>query len=291
MAHLKKLLAAASAVVLTAGLAACSSDSADKTVKLGVVGASDPFWADYEKAVEAEGIDLEIVDFGEYSLPNPALAAGEIDVNQFQHILFLANHNAESGDDLTTIGSTAIFPLGLYSKKHKSVEDIPEGATVGIPNDGSNRGRGLLVLQSAGLIKLKDGGNPFSTANDVIEAESKVKVKELDAAQLAPALEDLDAAIINNDFIGNAGLEAKDAIAKDDPADPVSFPYVNIFAVKKGEEDNPTYLKLVEVFQNTQKVLDGVQEVSGGTAHFVKIDNKELQASLENTVKDLKASK
>ncbi|WP_166985255.1 MetQ/NlpA family ABC transporter substrate-binding protein [Canibacter zhoujuaniae] len=281
MASFKKLFAAAGVLALAAGLAACSGESKSETVRIGVVGASDEYWTTFEEAVEAEGIDVELVDFGEYSLPNPALADGELDINQFQHIFYLANHNVQSGDDLTTLGSTAIYPLGLYSTKHDSVADIPEGGKVAIPNDPVNRGRGLLVLQSAGLLKLKDGGHPFATTEDI--ETTKVEITELDAAQLAPALADVDAAIINNDFLGNAGLTAGDAIAQDDPNDPAAFPYVNVFAVKKGDENNETYKKIVEIYQNTKAVQDGVVENSGGTAVLLKIDNKELQDSLAKT--------
>lgn len=130
----------------------------ENPVKLGVVGASDPYWAVYEEAVEAEGIALEIVDFTEYTQPNPALSEGELDINQFQHIQYLADYNASSGDDLQPIGATAIYPLGLYSEKYDSVEDIPDGETVVVPNDATNQARGLLVLQEAGLITSRTAG-------------------------------------------------------------------------------------------------------------------------------------
>ncbi|MDJ1371660.1 MetQ/NlpA family ABC transporter substrate-binding protein [Gulosibacter molinativorax] len=292
MARITKVLAAAGAIALLGSLAACSNNTtpqagesgaaaAGETIKLGVVGASEPYWATYEAAVEAEGIDLEIIDFGDYNQPNPALSAGELDINQFQHIIYLAEHNNASGDTLTVIGSTAIYPLGLYSTKHDSVESIPEGGKVGVPNDTTNQARGLLVLQSAGLIKLKDGGSPYSTLDDIIAEESKVEVQAFNADLIPASLPDLDAGIINNDFVADAGLTEDDAIAQDDPADPAAQGYVNVFAVREEDKTNETLLKLVEIYQTNEDVQQGVIDASGGTAEMLVIAPEELQASLE----------
>jgi len=257
----------------------------ERPVRLGVVGASEPYWATYEKAVEDEGIALDVVDFTEYTQPNPAVSEGELDINQFQHIQYLAEYNVKSGDDLQPIGATAIYPLGLYSQKYDSVEDIPDGETVAVPNDTTNQARGLLVLQSAGLITLKDGGSSLSTVADVIEEESRVKVDALDAAITVTALPDVAAAIVNNDFLGNAGLTADDAIAADDPSDPTALPYVNIFAVRAEDVDDEVLNKLVDIYQSTQAVLDGVQESAGGTAVFATTPADELQSALADVQK------
>ncbi len=141
-------------------------------VVLGTVGASDPYWETFKEAARKEGIDLEIKDFAEYPLVNPALSEGEIQVNQFQHIIYLADYNVANDDDLVPVGSTAIYPLGLYSQKYQSADEIPAGETVAVPDDDTNLARGLLVLQSAGLISLQDGGSPFSTLADIYEAAS-----------------------------------------------------------------------------------------------------------------------
>ena len=133
-------------------------------MKIGVVGKGDAQWAAFEEAAADEGITVELVDFADYAQPNPATTEGELDLNQFQHIVYLADYNVSAGEDLTPIGATAIYPLGLYSQKYDSVEDIPEGETVAVPNDASNQARGLLVLQSAGLIELKSGGTIFCTS-------------------------------------------------------------------------------------------------------------------------------
>lgn len=288
------------AVLALAGgaLTACSSDSSDsgdkggdqKTVRLGVVGAADPYWAEYEKAVEEElDIDLKIVDFGEYNLPNPALEAGDLDINQFQHIIFLAEHNAATGDDLTPIGSTAIYPLSVHSQKYKSIDEIPKGEKIAVPNDPSNKARALLVLQQAGLIKLKDGGNTGSTLDDVLTDESKVTVTEFDAALTASVLNDVAAAVVNNDFVEKAGLDFNDALFLDDPNDPSSLPYVNIFAVRADDADNELYKQLVEIYHNTAAVTDGVQDVSGGTAVITNTPAADLQKALEKQLEIVKA--
>ncbi len=282
------------ALVLTgcAGSADSASSSAESTepVRIGVVGAGDPYWDTYKEAAAEEGIEVELVDFSEYTQPNPALSADELDLNQFQHIIYLATYNVDADDDLQPIGSTAIYPLGLYSSQYKTVEDIPDGSTVAVPNDESNQARGLLVLQSAGLIELKDGGSIFSTVADIDQAKSKVTVEALDAAFTATSLPDVAAAIINNDFVEDAGLTFDDAIATDDPSDPSAFPYINIFAAKAEDADNPTYLKLVEIFQTNQDVLDGLQEASGNTAVTLQTPVKDLVASLTDVEDDIRAN-
>jgi D-methionine transport system substrate-binding protein len=296
----KAIGAAALALPLALLLSACAGGATDtdgaggapaerETVKIGVVGAGDPYWETYVDAAAVEGIDVELVDFSEYTQPNPALSAGELDLNQFQHVIYLATYNVQAGDDLVPVGSTAIYPLGLYSTKYDSVDEIPAGETVAVPNDESNQARGLLVLQSAGLIELKDGGSTLSTVADVLDT-SKVKVEALDAAFTATSLPDVAAAIINNDFVADAGLSFDDAIATDDPSDPNALPYVNIFAARAEDADNPTYQKLVEIFQGSQDVLDGLQEASGGTAQLVKTPASDLVTSLHDVEEDIRAN-
>lgn len=277
-----------SACAGTAESGSTAAPESNETVKIGVVGAGDPYWETYTEAAAAEGITVELVDFSEYTQPNPALAAGELDLNQFQHVIYLATHNVQSGDDLVPVGATAIYPLGLYSTKYDSVDDIPAGETVAVPNDESNQARGLLVLQSAGLIELEGGGSPFSTVADVLSS-SKVKVEALDAAFTATSLPDVAAAIINNDFVTDAGLSFDDAIATDDPADPNAIPYINIFAARAEDADNPTYQKLVEIYQNTPEVQEGVQEASGNTAVLLKTPAADLVDSLRSVEDDIRA--
>lgn len=291
-------LAAVPLFVALSGCATASSDagsgdggSGDETVKVGVVGKGDAQWAPFVEAAADEGITVELVDFGSYEQPNPALTEGEIDLNQFQHIVYLADYNVNSGSDLTPIGSTAIYPLGLYSKKYDDVDSIPEGETVAVPDDASNQARALLVLQSAGLIELKSGGTIFSDVADVDTGKSKVKVTALEAALIPTSLPDVAAAIINNDFVEDAGLTFDDAIAQDDPEDPNALPYVNIFAARADEADNDTYLKLVEIFQTNEDVQAGLLESSGDTAVPLQTPVEDLVSSLEKVQKDTEAQK
>jgi D-methionine transport system substrate-binding protein len=296
MSQRSKVIAALVTAPLLFGLAACATpaaggDASGEVVKIGVVGKGDPQWAAFEEAAADEGITIEIVDFADYAQPNPATTEGELDLNQFQHIVYLADYNVSAGEDLTPIGSTAIYPLGLYSQKYDSVEDIPEGETVAVPNDASNQARGLLVLQSAGLIELKSGGTIFSDLADIDEAKSKVKVTALEASLTPTSLPDLAAAIINNDFVEDAGLSFEDAIAQDDPSDPNALPYVNIFATRAADKDNETYAKLVEIFQTDADVQAGLLESSGNTAVALKTPVADLEESLAKVESDTEAAK
>jgi len=257
-------------------------------VKIGVVGASDPYWETYIQATAAEGISVEIVDFGSYELPNPALTEGDLDLNQFQHIIYLAQYNEAASADLAPIGATAIYPLGLYSTQFDSVDEIPAGSTIAVPNDASNLARSLLVLQSAGLIELTGGGSIFATVDDIDTANSRISVTTLEAALAPTSLPDVAAAIINNDFVEDAGLSFSDAIATDDPSDPNALPYVNVFAASSADADNELFLKLVDIYQTTKAVQDGVLEVSGNTAVLLQTPVADLETSLANVQSDIR---
>lgn len=293
------IIAALAAVPLFVALAGCATSSDDagsgssenEVVKIGVIGKGDPQWPAFVDAAEEEGITVELVDFGSYEQPNPALTEGEIDLNQFQHIVYLAGYNEASGSDLTPVGSTAIYPLGLYSTKYDDVDSIPEGETVAVPDDASNQARALLVLQSAGLVELKSGGTIFSDLSDVDTDKSKVKVTALEAALIPTSLPDVAAAIINNDFVEDAGLSFSDAIAQDDPEDPNALPYVNIFAARAEDADNETYLKLVEIFQTDEAVQEALLESSGNTAVALQTPVADLVDSLAKVQKDTAAHK
>ncbi|MBF4562933.1 methionine ABC transporter substrate-binding protein [Microbacterium sp. VKM Ac-2870] len=292
----RKSLAAALAIPLVLLLSACASGAASPSagtgdasapVRIGVVGAGDPYWETYKEAAAAAGITVDIVNFDAYDQPNPALSAGELDLNQFQHIIYLATYNVKAGDDLVPVGATAIYPLGLYSTKYAKVADIPAGETIAVPNDESNQARALLVLQSAGLITLKDGGSIFSAVAD-IEPGSKVKVEAVAADFTASSLPDFAGAVVNNDFVKKSGLTKDQLLAQDDPTNASAFPYVNIFAAKAKDADNPTYAKLVQIYQQTKAVQDGVKEASGDTAVLVTTPVSDLVASLKKTEDDIR---
>jgi len=263
--------------------------SAGDPVKVGVVGASDPQWDPFVAAARDAGIAVELVDFTGYEQPNPALSEGDLDLNQFQHIIYLAQYNVSAGEDLVPVGATAIYPLSLYSTKYTSVDDIKAGETVAVPSDPSNLARGLLVLQSAGLIKLADGGSPFSTIDDVLDS-SKVKVTTLEASLTPTSLPDVAAAIINNDYVTDAGLTQDDALVSDDPTDASAQPYINVFAARSEDKNDKVLLKLVDIFQKTKAVTDGVIEASGGSAVLATTPVSELEKSLADTQKSYAAT-
>ncbi|MDJ0339184.1 MetQ/NlpA family ABC transporter substrate-binding protein [Cryobacterium sp. PH31-O1] len=300
MVKKKNRLAALAVLPLVALLAGCAgaSGSADgpatgadgDAIKIGVVGASDPYWAVYTQAAAAEGIEIEIVDFAQYPQVNPALSAGEVDLNQFQHIVYLAEYNEASNENLAPIGATAIYPIALYSSEYSDVDDIIAGDTVAVPDDDSNQARALVLLQSEGLIELTDGGTIYSSIDDVDEDASKVKVTALEASLTASSLPDVAAAIINNDFAEKAGLKFEDAIATDDAADPKALPYANIFTARDEDKNNETFRKLVEIFQTTKNVQDGVFSVSGDTAVLLTTPVTDLEASLANIQGEIKAA-
>jgi D-methionine transport system substrate-binding protein len=236
---------------------AAAGDAAPKTVTIGVSDKSLPYWNTYVQAAKEQlNVTVKLQNFSDYSLPNPALKDEQIDINQFQHIQYLANYNVTSDDDLQPIGATAVYPLPLYSTKVSDVADFEDGAKVAIPNDAINEARALLVLQAADLLELKDGGNAFSTTADI--TSHKVDVQTLDASQTANALQQgsVEGAIVNVNYATSAGLDTKDAIFQDDPKSASAAPYVNVFAVRDADKDNKTYLDLAKLFQD-----DAVQKV------------------------------
>ncbi|MFJ4074949.1 MULTISPECIES: MetQ/NlpA family ABC transporter substrate-binding protein [unclassified Curtobacterium] len=236
---------------------AAAGDAAPKTVTIGVSDKSLPYWNTYVKAAKEQlNVTVKLQNFSDYSLPNPALKDKQIDINQFQHIQYLANYNVTSDDDLQPIGATAVYPLPLYSTKVSDVADFEDGAKVAIPNDAINEARALLVLQAADLLELKDGGNAFSTTADI--TSHKVDVQTLDASQTANALQQgsVEGAIVNVNYATSAGLDTKDAIFQDDPKSASAAPYVNVFAVRDADKTNKTYLDLAKLFQD-----DAVQKV------------------------------
>lgn len=284
---------------LTLGLSACGgggddsssaasgTPGADDPIRIGVVGASDDQWKIFQKKAEEAGFDVEIVDFTEYTQPNPALSQGQLDLNQFQHILYLAQYNVEAGDDLVPVGATAIYPLGLYSKKYQSVDEIPDGSEIAIPNDPTNLARALLVLQDAGLVTLKDGGSAFSTEADVVADTSRVTVTPVDAQQTALALDSVAASIINNDFLTDAGIDPDSALYADDADSDAAKPYINIWAARAEDADNQRYLDLIKIYEDPE-IQDALQKASGGTAVIANQTPAELQQILTDVEADAK---
>ncbi|WP_166878490.1 MetQ/NlpA family ABC transporter substrate-binding protein [Salinibacterium sp. ZJ450] len=258
------------------------------TVTIGTTDASQPHWKVLGELLLEEGIKLELINFTDYPLPNPALAAGETDLNAFQHLDYLSNHNVATGDDLQPIGSTIIVPLPLYSEKWGSVEEIPDGGQIAIPNDPSNQARALGVLEAAGLITL-DGKEKVPTPANIDAAKSRVTVIPVEASQTPAALQSADGAIINNNFSKDAGIDPASALYFVDPNDAKSWPYLNIIAARADDIDNETYLKVAELY-HTKAVTDLVIEQSGGSAVVIELDAEELRERLASIEEEKRAA-
>ncbi|MFE3000390.1 MetQ/NlpA family ABC transporter substrate-binding protein [Nocardia sp. NPDC059246] len=280
------LVAAVASLTLTA--CGSSGDSGGTTVRIGTT-ESDPHWDVFKDKAKEQGINLNIVHYSDYSQPNTALAQKQIDVNLFQHLQFLGQYNVANNQDLTPIGATQIVPLGLYSKKHKSVAEIPQGGEIAIPNDPTNQARALFVLQAAGLLKI-NGSVRQPTPADVDKGASKVKVTAVDAAQTALSLESVDGSVVNNTYLLKSGIDPKSALYKDDPGNPGAEPYINAFVTRAADKGNATYLKLVDIFHSPE-VQKSVQEDSKGTSLEVTKSGPELEqilARVQQTIRDSK---
>lgn len=242
---LRSTLALALAATLATGALA-----ADKALKIGVTaGPHAQIFEQVKKVAEKDGLKIQVVEFSDYVQPNAALAAGDLDANAYQHKPYLDAQVKDRGYKIVPVGYTVNFPIGLYSKKVKKLDDLKEGAKFGIPNDPTNGGRVLLVLQDKGLIKLKDGAGLKATPLDVVGNPKKLKFVELDAAQLARSLDDLDASAINTNFAISAGLNPKtDAIAQEN----AKSPYVNLIAVREADKDQAWVAKLVKAYQSEE---------------------------------------
>jgi D-methionine transport system substrate-binding protein len=254
------------------------------------VSSGEDYWKTFQDKAAEAGITVELKNFSDYQLPNQGLADGDLDLNEFQHLQFLADFNVKTGNDLVPIGATAVYPLDLYSTKVTDIADIPDGAQVAVPNDASNQARALLVLQDAGLVTLKDGGNSFSTPADVIADKSKVTVTALKADQTPAALGDPEvyAAIVNNDYVPNLPADSQKPIYTTDANSSANDPYINVFVARKADADNETFKKLVEIYHQSA-ITDGVIEASGGTGVIKDNTPAELQEILATIEKNQKA--
>ena len=231
--------------------------------KVGVASDNElAVWEFVADKAKEEGIDLEIVQFTDYVQPNEALANGSLDLNAFQHTAFLNDWNKANDGELEPIGFTYVSPMGAYSQKIKKLEELPEGAKIAIPNDPTNGGRALLLLQSAGLIKVDEAAGVLATVDDVTENPKNLEFEELDAAQVAISLADVDLAVINTNFAIDNDLSLKDAlfVDSDNPAE-LNEEYKNTITVRGEDKDNKLYQHIVEIYQS-KDVADKIVETS-----------------------------
>ncbi|MCJ8052951.1 MetQ/NlpA family lipoprotein [Shinella curvata] len=258
-------VAAVSVSVLSVSGPAVAEDKKD--LKVGIIsGEDEDVWRVVTAEAAKKGLTIETVVFNDYTQPNEALERGEIDANAFQHLPYLENQIKTNGYKIVPVGYTGVWPIGLYSNKHKTLADLPEGAVVGVPNDPSNEGRALRVLQNEGLIKLKDGTGILATIADIAENPKKLEIKELDAGIVGRSVEDLDAAVVNTDWALKSGLTPENRIAQEPVAD---NPYRNFIAVREESKDEPWVKPLVEAYQNdaVKAEFDRVYKGTGISAY------------------------
>ena len=262
-----KTLAALSVLVGSLALVGCGQDEKDPNhIKVGVIVGNEQQVAEVAKKVAKDkyGLDVELVTFNDYVLPNEALSKGDIDVNAFQHKPYLDQQIKDRSYKLVAVGNTFVYPIAGYSKKIKSLDELEPGSQVALPNDPTNLGRSLLLLQKVGLIKLKDGVGLQPTVLDVVENPKNLKLVELEAPQLPRSLDDaqIALAIINTTYASQIGLTpAKDGIFVEDK----ESPYVNLIVAREDNKDADNVKKFVQAYQSDE-VNDAANKAFNGGA-------------------------
>ena len=255
---LKTLFLPVALLAVTAiALAGCGSSTptpdkaadSKKEIKIGATAGPHAEVAEaVAKEAQKQGLNVKVVEFTDYITPDKALASGDIDLNSYQHKPFLDNFNKQNNSDLVPIGKTILMRMGIYSDKVKDVKDIKDGGIVAIPNDPTNGGRGLVLLEKAGLIKLKDGVGFKATIADIADNPKNLQFKELEAAQLPRSLADVDAAAITMNYVMSAGLDVKkQGIFLESKDEPLA---VMVLAARNKDKDDQTYKKIADIFRS-----------------------------------------
>lgn len=240
-----------------------NGSKAVKTVKIGISPAELPTWKLMQKLAAKQNIHIKLVKFNDYVQPNIALNNGDLDLNAFQTIIYFDAFKKQHHENLSAIGTTAIWPMGIYSKKIKSVKDIKNGDQIIVPNDATNLSRALALLQKAGLIKLSSSFNGTQGLNAITKNPKHLKITPVNAGQTARGLDDATAAIINCDMAIDAGLNpTKDPIFREDAGNKA---YINIIASQTKDKNNPTYQKIVKIY-HTKKVTNFIKKQYKGAA-------------------------
>ena len=264
---MKKLIAIVLSLILVLSFAACGKKADGKTVKVGAsITPHAEILREAAKLLEKEGITLDIVEYTDYVQPNTAVEDGSLDANYFQHTPYLNTFNKENKTHIVSVGAVHYEPFGIYAGKVKSLADLPDGAKIGVPNDGSNETRALLLLQQEGVIKLKAGIDASSNATklDVIENPRNIDIVEMEAAQIPKALADLDFGVINGNYALQAGLNAgTDALAVEDASGSGAQTYANVLCVKEGNEKNENVQALLKALQSSE-VKDFINKTYSG---------------------------
>ena len=258
---LRKLFAAALVGALSVSmLAGCGSSKGDskkdsaenKTIKVAASATPHAEILEYAKtALKEKGYDLEVTIFDDYVKPNEVVESGEFDANFFQHEPYLNSFNEEKGTHLVIAGKIHYEPFGIYPGTKKSLDDIADGDTIAVPNDTTNEARALLLLQDNGIIKLKDGAGINATVNDIEENPHNIEIVELEAAQVARVVDETSFVVLNGNYALQAGFSvSKDALAYETSDSEAAKTYVNVIAVKEGNENNEAIKALVDVLKS-----------------------------------------
>lgn len=252
MTGIKRIASLVFALVLTLSLAAAQAETKPTVLKLGVAGSIyEEIWAPAKEALKAEGIEIEIVVFSDYVTPNNALSGGDIDLNAFQHRIFLQKEVETFSYPIQLVGNTFIIPLNLYSSKVASVDELKDGDVVAIPNDVTNGGRALKVLEAAGLIKISEAAGFNPTVADIESYNVAIEISELAANVIPTVLGDVAAGIINGNFALDFGIKTEEAIFADSSLDELQ--YWNLIAARTADVENP------ETFEVIRKVVAAFQ--------------------------------
>lgn len=264
------------ALLISLILAACgggndeSSEGAEEGINPDkiVVGVTDgPHAQVLEKVKELaaeEGLEIEIKSFSDYVLPNTALAEGDLDANSYQHLPFLEQFNEDKGTNLVSVAETMLFPITIYSDKYEDINDIPEGATYGLPNDPTNEARALQLLADNDLITIEEGKEDTATPHDVVDNPKNIEFVELDASQIPNQLSEVDFAAINTNFAVSSGVYKRDDVHVLYQESTENNPYNNIIAVRDENKDDPTIKKFVEIYQSEEVKKFIEEELEGG---------------------------
>lgn len=248
----------------SASSASSAAGSADTTIKVGAsVTPHAEILNQVKDTLAQEGYQLEVVEYNDYVLPNTALEDGDLDANYFQHITYLNDFNEENGTHLTDVASIHFEPFGLYAGKSASIEELPDGATIAVPNDTTNEARALLLLEQEGLITLAPDAGLSATVVDIVDNPKNLNIQEVEAAQLARVLPDVNLAAINGNYALEAGLKVSDAIATESSESDAAKAYANVLVVKEGTENEPKIQALIDALES-DTVKDFIEQSYDG---------------------------
>lgn len=286
---MKKLVAAVLTGVLVAGTLSTGVYAKDDDKTITVAASATPHAEILEEAkplLEKEGYDLEVTVFDDYVRPNEVVESGEFDANYFQHIPYLDQFNEEKGTHLVNAGGIHYEPFGIYPGTKDSLDDLEDGDSIAVPNDTTNEARALLLLQDNGVITLKDGAGLEATVKDIEENTKNIQIEELEAAQVSRVKDEVAFVVLNGNYALQAGYSvSKDSIAHETSDSEAAKTYVNIIAVKEGNEDNEAVKALVDVLKSDE-IKDYINETYDGAVVPFEESTDDADAAKEETADD-----